>query len=280
MLLASMNMIPVFRIRDGWNSLSENDKSFEACSRIFHKKEAVIIFPEGNHGDQRRLRPLSKGFTRVVFEALRQDPALPIFIVPVGLNYTNPTAFRSSVSVYFGEPLPVNEYVTIDDPPGANRLRKDVATRMKSLITHIEDIERYPSIIQELEKTSPDYLDPVQVNQQIARIEKGEAISEVANHSPRVVPVFQPVRYLAQIINFLPLLVWHRILRRIKDPVFIASLKFGVGIFLFPLYYFLTGTLLYVLGGPWWILLSWGVLAPFSTWFLAGSKGSEGDGAL
>ncbi len=42
-------------------------------------------------------------------------------------------------------------------------------------------------------------------------------------------------------------MLWRKIRKGIKDPVFITSLKFGVGIFVFPFFYFALGALIYLL---------------------------------
>ncbi len=266
-LLTSMNMIPIYRIRDGWQSLAENKKTFESCDRLFLKNKAVIIFPEGNHASQRRLRPLSKGFARIAFESLQQHPELTISIVPVGLSYSNPTAFRSSVSVYFGKPLLANDYFQPSDSFGTSSLRNELALRLKKMITHVEDVGRYAEIIERLEKTHPNYLDPYEMNASIARIEKGEVLSTRSVVEPKNRIIGWPLQYFARLINFLPLLVWGRIRNQIKDPVFITSLKFGTGIFLFPAFYGLVGWLLYTWAGP-WIAGGWWAVSFFSTRFL------------
>ncbi len=264
--LTTLNMIPIYRIRDGRQSLVENQTTFEACCRIFMKNEAVIIFPEGNHGGQRRLRSLSKGFARIAFESLRQQPELKISIVPVGLNYSRHPDFRSKVRVIFGKAFLANDYYDIHDTAGANRLRNDLAERLKSLITHVEDASRYDEIIRELENTKPDYLLPQDVNARIATIvqgvQPGVSPAVVNNKGGRSL-----LYYLHRILNFPPLFIWHYIKSSIKDPVFIASMKFGIGIFLFPAYYFLIAILLIIWAGA-WVALGWLIICFLSNLML------------
>lgn len=248
-LLSLLNMLPIYRIRDGWQSLGENQKIFDTCSRIFLRNEAVAIFPEGNHGDQRRIRSLSKGFTRLAFEALQKHPDLKINIVPVGLNFSAHQSFRSSVSVYYGTPILANTYFNEPQQSEALRLRDEIGERLKKSTTHIEDIDRYDEIIQKLEATTPNYLDPIETNSRIARIEKGEALAASAPLKTNHNWVFKPIYFLSLIINFLPLILWKKIKKGIKDPVFVASVKFGFGVFAFPLYYFVLALLMYWVWG-------------------------------
>ena len=256
-LLSGINMLPIYRLRDGWQSLGENQKVFDACSEIFKQNNAITIFPEGNHGDQRRVRSLSKGFTRLAFEALQKYPELKINVVPVGLNYTAHQSFRSSVSIYFGRPLLANDYFKEPLQSEANRLRNDLSECFKNLTTHIESTERYTDIIQKLESTAPNYLDPTETNARIAKIEKGEFVASTDLPKPMRYWIFLPVYYLALLINFIPLALWRKIKKGIKDPVFVASLKFGTGISLFPLVYILFASLAYIVFGP---LAAMGVL--------------------
>ena len=104
-LLSLINMMPIYRIRDGWQSLQHNEAIFRACYEILGKKETLLIFPEGNHGFDRRLRPLSKGFTRIAFGAMTEHPDLELQIVPLGINYEKHQAFRSKVRIRYGPAL-------------------------------------------------------------------------------------------------------------------------------------------------------------------------------
>lgn len=248
-LLSTFKMLPVYRLRDGWQSLGENQNTFDTCSEIFREQGAVGIFPEGNHGAQRRIRPLSKGFTRLVFEALQKYPTLKIHIVPVGLNFSAHQSFRSSVSIYYGTPILANNYFNDPLPAEAIRLRNDISDRLKKLTTHVEDAGRYEEIIQKLEITNPNYLDPIETNQRIAKIEKGEAlsISQVKKSGNSL--LIKLIHFLSVTINFPPLMAWKKIKKGIKDPVFVASVKFGFGVFAFPVYYFLISLMVYQVWG-------------------------------
>ena len=236
-LLSTINLVPIYRIRDGWNALDRNQETFNQCTELFEKGESILIFPEGNHGKYRRLRPLSKGFTRVVFEALQKDPSLQLYIVPVGLNYTAHRSFFSSVSVYYGKPLLTNSYFDQPQPNGANQLRQDLAQSMQNLITHVDDEENYDSIMARLEQTHPDYLDPFAVNAQLKALPALRTSVTQATADAKLRFLFLPLYYALLLINLIPLALWTRFERGIKDPVFVASLKFGFGIVAFPLTY-------------------------------------------
>lgn len=242
-LLSTLNMFPVYRIRDGWKNLTENKTTFEYCHSAFLRDEAVVIFPEGNHGARRNLRPLSKGFTRLASESLFRLPSLKIHIVPVGINYSDHQAFRSSVSVIFGSPILANPYMNDGGSFDAGALRDRLAVELQKLVTHVEDSD-YESILHKLELTHPDYLDPVGTNNRIARIRQNETLATPPVETGDAVFSF-PLYLASQLVNCIPLFVWNQIRAEIKDPVLIASIKFSVGIFLFPIFYLLVGAAIY-----------------------------------
>jgi 1-acyl-sn-glycerol-3-phosphate acyltransferase len=209
-VLSTLNMFPIYRIRDGWKSLSENKSTFDYCHHLFLRNEAVVIFPEGNHGARRNLRPLSKGFTRMASESLQRSPEMKIHIVPVGLNYSDHNAFRSSVSVLFGAPMLANLYVNREGLLEAGKLKDDVEEEMKKLVTHIKN-DDYETTIRQLEQTIPDYLDPVDTNRRLSRIENGETIAAAAVRNSSNKEMLLPFQWTSRMINYFPLFFWRKI---------------------------------------------------------------------
>ena len=42
-LLALFNMLPVYRIRDGWSNLTQNNAIFEQCKHILNAKKTLVL---------------------------------------------------------------------------------------------------------------------------------------------------------------------------------------------------------------------------------------------
>jgi len=262
-LLGTLNMKPIYRIRDGRQALAQNKETFDYCREVFLHGEAIIMFPEGSHGEKRRVRPLSKGFTRVAFETLEQHPELTINIVPIGLNYSAHQKFRSSASIYFGKPIKANDYFREPLQAESARLRLDLMESMQKLTLHVEDLDHYPEIISKLENSGVNYLDPVDANQRVLNIEhaKFSPKSPSGNSAGKI--LLFPLYYLALLVNSLPLFLWYRLAKKIKDPVWIASIKFCLGIFVFPIVYILETWIAYKLGGT-EIAITFGIFSFFS----------------
>uniref|UniRef100_UPI00404B8CE2 lysophospholipid acyltransferase family protein n=1 Tax=Fulvivirga sp. TaxID=1931237 RepID=UPI00404B8CE2 len=232
-LLTLIYMMPIYRIRDGRHSLFLNDEIFERCKEVLLKGESFMIFPEGNHSFDRRLRPLSKGFTRIALGALEVNRNLNLKVVPVGINYTHHQKYRGSVSLYFGEPIDVKKLYTGDFKQDSLKLKEAVAKRLKTLITHIEDQSTYKEQIQRLTATNPDFLNPFETNLRLQNLDNYPP--EPVNKSDSGIKKLLKLPFILNAI--LPISIWLSIKRGIKDPVMVASIKFCVGIFLFPIFF-------------------------------------------
>lgn len=147
-ILTYLNIMPVFRIRDGISNVRKNDEIFEKCLQIVHNRHnPLCIFPEGNHGDRRRLRQLVKGIFRIAFMAQEQYGASDaVKIVPVGIDYSHYQKFRSTLFLNYGTPIEISEFHTVwqENPVDAiNQLRDRLSAELKKLMIHIESEEYY-----------------------------------------------------------------------------------------------------------------------------------------
>ena len=146
-LLYFLKILPVYRIRDGYESLKKNEEIFNKTLDIIHNKNGFVIMPEGNHAGFRRLRPLRKGFARIAYQAEEaSDFSLDIKLIPVGINYDRYDTYRSEVLVIFGEPVPVSEFYEDykENPAKAyNKIKTVLAEKMKPLMIEIESEAYY-----------------------------------------------------------------------------------------------------------------------------------------
>ncbi len=86
-LLAKINLIPIYRMRDGIKNLDKNSETFDQCVNILKNKGAIIIFPEANCVLERKLRPLHKGAAKIAFMAEEQSGfSLGVQICTVGIS--------------------------------------------------------------------------------------------------------------------------------------------------------------------------------------------------
>jgi 1-acyl-sn-glycerol-3-phosphate acyltransferase len=146
--LTFLNIMPVFRIRDGIENVKRNDEVFEKTVKVLHNRlNPLILFAEGNHGDKRRIRPLVKGLFRIAFQAQEKFGATPgVKIVPVGIDYGHYQHFRTTLFVNVGEPIEVAPYYDEyrDNPVTAiNRLKDIFAVALSKQMIDIQTEEYY-----------------------------------------------------------------------------------------------------------------------------------------
>lgn len=267
-ILSTVNMLPIYRIRDGKESLRRNEEIFQICFDLFNKKRSLLIFPEGTHDIRRWVRPLSKGFTRIIFGALENYPDLELTIIPIGLNYTKAQLFGESVSIYYGNPIKVNEY--IKEPlstADALVLKEEVRSRMKLLTTHIEPIEQETNVLKRL--GTVDFLNPIDVNKRIAALNDITSTTAPQNDSNNF--LWRLGYTLVKANSIFVLLIWQLIKPKIQEIEFESTTRFAVGVTGIPLFYSLQTLLIYNLFDL-KIALSYVLLSICLIWVVAKSR--------
>lgn len=266
-MLRSYNMIPIYRSRDGVDTLSKNEKIIEECKDILiDGRQPLAIFVEGNHSMKRSLRPLKKGAARIALSALEKaDFSSSLKIIPVGVNYSKHTGFRSDLLVNWGEPILVNDYKDLfeENPNKAfNSLTNRIDEVLRPLIVDISDKENYQEIEdawiarRELKDNMLEELhnDQQIVNELIATKAAGQEIEPL-------LPKKQPNSLLKMILGFpafiygtlnhLPIMMLMQRLtgKLVTDVHFLGSIKLVGGMYLGMVLYFLQATGVYALTG-------------------------------
>ena len=242
-LLYSLNMIPIYRIRDGVNTIEKNVAIFEQCFEILRTGGTIEIFAEGEHHLDRRVLRLKKGFARIILGTLQKYPETDIQIVPVGINYDHRLNFPASVSIYYGDPIYANDYFNLDDPDEQfTEIINEVSSALKELTLHIEDTSNYETIIKQLENNNVNYLDPFEAN---ALLETMDTSKVMSNDKKSQVNWFTPLHVIAKINSIIPLMIWRYIKSKIKEIIFTTTFRFAVITVLFPLFYIIQAAIVY-----------------------------------
>ena len=139
-------MLPVYRIRDGADSLKNNERIFNKSAEILEANMSVALFPEATHTDQRRLRPLKKAVPKIAFLAEdKNNFELDLQIVPVGIYYENYVNSNSDLLINYGKPINIRKYKEIyneNNQKGYNAFKSELEDCIKPLIIHIPDEDR------------------------------------------------------------------------------------------------------------------------------------------
>ena len=235
--LNALNMMPIYRIRDGYETLSQNEEVFQKCYDLLaENKKRLMIFPEGNHSAEFYLRPLSKGASRIAFgarEAIPRDKKL--WIVPTGINYFS-HRYPAKVIMNFGKAIDIDQYMDTyieNNQKGFQDLKKDLEERMKEVLILPEKTEDYEErkrfVFQKKhEKLSFDEI-------------KKLAAGKIGKVRPPSKNIFKkPLIAFFSIINLPVYFLMRKILNKMKDKAFYISMKFYTG---------------FVLIFIWWLIL-------------------------
>lgn len=146
-IFSFLKMLPVYRIRDGADSLKNNEIIFDKSVEILESGMSMALFPEALHFGRRSLRPLKKAIPRIVFQAEEKNLFnLDIQIVPTGIYYDNYINTNSLLQVNYGKPISVKKYkdAYAENPQKAMlHLRDEIRDGLIPQIIHIEDLENY-----------------------------------------------------------------------------------------------------------------------------------------
>ncbi|WP_353483133.1 1-acyl-sn-glycerol-3-phosphate acyltransferase, partial [Haliscomenobacter sp.] len=141
-LLRALHMIPIFRMRDttGFSGVKSNFSTFEACYAGLKEGKIIMIFPEGRTVLEKRLRPLQRGLVRIAFGTLERYPEIEdLYVVPVGVNFTDGLQPRGEVMINFGEPLSMRSFYQTGANSEGDALLETLATEMAKNIVIVEN---------------------------------------------------------------------------------------------------------------------------------------------
>jgi len=149
-ILTFLKILPVFRIRDGYDQLANNQDVFEQVFRVFDHDTPITILPEGNHDERKLLRPLKKGIARMAFSYRHQkEEKEEIQIVPVGLNYSRHHHAGSYLHIRYAEPIKISGYdesYAENQAKGYKNFLSDLSEKLKDNILHISKMDYYETI--------------------------------------------------------------------------------------------------------------------------------------
>jgi 1-acyl-sn-glycerol-3-phosphate acyltransferase len=146
-ILNFMRIMPVYRIRDGAESLGKNEEIFRKSAKILSSGIPLALFPEAQHWGLRKLRGLKKGLARIAFTAESQNSfQLNCNIVPVSIYYDNYRDFRKNIVICFGAPINTSNYTELykhNDNRALADISNSLSRSMKGLMMHISTDKYY-----------------------------------------------------------------------------------------------------------------------------------------
>lgn len=197
-LLGKLNMIPINRRSDGTTKGISNADSFEACYRILEEGKTLVIFPEGTSIPELKLRELKSGTARIALEAEHRNKGkLNLEVIPVGLFYSQPEKFRSSVMATVGKGMKVADYL-----PSYNE-NASIAAKQLTLKFR-ENLERVLVTVDndEQEQLVNELFQILRTKEEAAHVEKGAMLLKRMKSAIEEIQLMRPymIREIQELI--------------------------------------------------------------------------------
>ena len=170
-IMRSGNSIPIYRAQDAGTGkvatpeerAAQNEASFGRCYDYLSRGGTIMIFPEGTSVSERRLRPLKTGAARIALGAeARHHFKLGLQVVPVAINYFDPSKFRSDVLLNVGPPIRVADYAAAyarSPDEAADQLTEAIRVALERRLVISRDAAE-DAFVQQIERTFGDHLNP------------------------------------------------------------------------------------------------------------------------
>lgn len=246
--LRGLKMLPVYRIRDGYDSLKRNDTTFAEANTILQQGGVVGIFPEGSHSLLYKIRPLKKGVARIAFMAEEQaNFQLNTRIVPVGIQYESHFTPKGRTLVSFGEPILVEHFTPTycqDKNKGIEQLLSEISSRLKSLVINIEN-PNYEEVLQKFKSKrifKKNLADQLEADQKlISAITSGKAFTIQSDKKHSIARIFERIWILFwRIAGFIPETITDKLtLTTTRDKHFYGTMRYAYSIFIYPIFFLL-----------------------------------------
>ncbi len=246
--LKKMNMMPIYRIRDGFSELGKNEEIFDRCAELFNKGESIMIFSEGNHGEHYYLRPLTKGTSRIALDAQKKLDK-DLMIVPCGLNFFSHRKPRTKLIIAYGEPISVRDFLDTykeDKQAGLKNLKDVLSEGMKKCLVIPEKTEDYDVKVRKVFNIKNEVLTFKKLKEFADRDYSNDQTKFIKPKKPNPTAL-----WWASLPNWGPLWLLRNVLGEFKDKVFWGSMKFAVMLAVMPIWWILSMTLGWILFGFW-----------------------------
>lgn len=291
-ILSYLRMFPVYRKRDGVDSMYKNDQIFDDCVDVLNHHMTVGLYPEASHLGVRRLRSLKTGIGRIAY---RDGLDRSTRVMPMGLEYSDYYNGYADLLIDIGEHIDVSDYDNEIEPLASFMDRLD--SEIRHLIVDVPEqnyetmndaIRLYENYLKQVKYTS--LIETFYESRDIARasqkwVQDAPFIASLREHlnsikaiakddikdmhefkTPSVVSilfqalgyiVFFPAFLLGFLFNFIPYQIGFKYASKVKDRHLKSSIMFAMYTLIFPIFYLITGLILHLSTGNawWWILV-------------------------
>lgn len=148
-MLHFIKIVPMVRKRDGIRNVIRNLDLIEDITEVLDEGVPFCMFPEGTHRPMHSLLPVGKGIFRIAVSAAKSLDK-KIYVVPVGIEYSDYFHLMGSCLINFGQPIDVTGFLKENpdmlDAEMYRTLTSELQNRMSSLFSYIPDDENYEKV--------------------------------------------------------------------------------------------------------------------------------------
>ena len=237
--LDAMEMLPIYRLRNGYSNLKKNEEIFEKCYEVLGKGKKMQMFSEGGLHTEYYLKRISKGSSRIAYNAQKKYPNQNIYIIPVGINYGHHEKPRCSVQLVFGKAIKIKEYMNANnlESENINFIRDSLQIEMENCLWLPKKDDDY-----DLKKSLIDKKTTKMSFSKIKTLLKENHKNQ--NNLKKSHFIKSIIIKVLTIPNIIPIIISRKIVTLIKDKDFIGSMKYGCGAIIFPIWWITSGLIL------------------------------------
>lgn len=145
-ILSTLFCIPIQRTQDlKPGETPQNDDAFKACDEHLQAGRCIYVAPEGTSYAERHIRECKTGTARIVFSAeTKNNFALDLRILPIGITYYDGLKFGTDVVVEVGAPFSVDNYADAyaeNQRQAVNDLTQDIENQFINLTVNCNSAE-------------------------------------------------------------------------------------------------------------------------------------------
>ena len=188
-VLDSLGALPVYRRQDSPSRSGGNKQTLNIAAKKLEHGAHILIFPEGVSEPGLSLKPIKTGAARLGFQALEAGGwKNDIVIAPIGIDYHEPTIFRTHVTIRIGKPVSLLSYKSAYEAHPRNtvlEITETVSERLKDLLPHLEEPE-LETLVLRIQRLYGDQI--LQIMNERDETAARKAISEAVNHYQKLDP--------------------------------------------------------------------------------------------
>ncbi len=275
-LFRALRMLPVFRQRDGARQIKRNTNTFELSAQILSLGGSLIMFPEGSHNRQWRIRDMRRGIARIAQATCLNNPNL--VIIPVGLTYFDPLYAFSDVLIQFGEPIKAQPFFADSNQhqlEQQNQLVAEISAQLQKLTLHIsasnyEDVFARVKLLEQHAPTTDwlyedftriqNWINACEKDQNLGREKSETVIEQIRKKTIPALALFvtAPLWFTGKVLAVVPQLIIRVIIKKLTDDHFTGAVRFGIGLVCYSLLFAGIGVWSYLSSVTiLWFVLKW-----------------------